>query len=90
MQFWILLFVGLIHWFSGDSRLRLFISHGGLLSTLESAYHGAPVLGMPVFLDQKPNMKMLQIEKAGKMIQWHELTARRLKDTIHFLMTDKT
>lgn len=39
------------------SRVKLFISHGGLLSTLESIYHGKPMLGLPVFYDQQMNIR---------------------------------
>ncbi|XP_044745298.1 uncharacterized protein LOC123307146 [Coccinella septempunctata] len=37
-------------------KLKLFISHGGLLSTIEALHHGVPVLGIPIFGDQKTNV----------------------------------
>ncbi|KAK4876068.1 hypothetical protein RN001_012490 [Aquatica leii] len=38
------------------SNIKLFISHGGQLSTTEAVYHGVPVLGIPIFLDQHINI----------------------------------
>lgn len=42
-----------------DNRLSLFITHGGLGSTLEVAYSGKPSIIIPVFGDQLFNAKML-------------------------------
>jgi UDP:flavonoid glycosyltransferase YjiC (YdhE family) len=36
-------------------NIRAFISHGGLLSIIESVYHGVPIIGIPIFGDQKSN-----------------------------------
>ncbi|CAH0545938.1 unnamed protein product [Brassicogethes aeneus] len=38
-------------------NVKLFISHGGLLSVIEAVYHGVPILGIPVFWDQEQNIK---------------------------------
>ena len=38
-------------------NVKVFITHGGLLSTTEAISRGVPVLGIPVFADQKTNMK---------------------------------
>ncbi|PIC22536.1 hypothetical protein B9Z55_016553 [Caenorhabditis nigoni] len=42
-----------------DERLSLFITHGGLGSTLEVAYSGKPSIMIPIFGDQLINAKML-------------------------------
>ncbi|KAB7505536.1 UDP-glucuronosyltransferase 1-7C [Armadillidium nasatum] len=52
----------------GHPKIKLFITHGGLLSTLESTYNGVPVIGMPVFADQESNMMDVQNEGWGRLI----------------------
>jgi len=36
----------------GHSKTKLFITHGGLMSTMEAIYHGKPMIVMPGFADQ--------------------------------------
>jgi glucuronosyltransferase len=38
---------------TGHEKARLFISHGGLLGTQETIYHGVPILGLPLGRDQR-------------------------------------
>ncbi|XP_057328398.1 UDP-glycosyltransferase UGT5-like [Microplitis mediator] len=47
----------------GHPQLRAFVSHGGLLSLHEAAYHAAPTLVLPVFCDHDGNAA--QAEKLG-------------------------
>ena len=74
---------------TGDPRLQLFITHGGLLSTLESMYHGVPVLGMPVFGDQQTNMFHVEQDGWGKVLHWNDLTPEALTEKILYVMSDK-
>lgn len=36
-------------------NVKLFITHGGLLSTIETVYHGVPIIAIPVYGDQMAN-----------------------------------
>ncbi|XP_064092115.1 UDP-glycosyltransferase UGT5-like isoform X3 [Macrobrachium nipponense] len=74
----------------GHPKLRLFITHGGLLSTLESVYHGRPVLGLPVFGDQMANMKDVERQGWGKTLLWDDLTEGRLLKEIISVMNNRT
>ncbi|XP_047503002.1 UDP-glycosyltransferase UGT5-like [Penaeus chinensis] len=67
-------------------KLRLFITHGGLLSTLESTYHGTPVLGIPVFGDQVGNMMEVQRQGWGRTLRWGEFDEELLRETIYSIM----
>ncbi|XP_050707399.1 UDP-glycosyltransferase UGT5-like [Eriocheir sinensis] len=74
----------------GHPKMRLFITHGGLLSTLESMYHGVPVLGIPVFGDQLTNMLMVEKNGWGKVLHWEDLTPETLKAKIFEVMNDES
>lgn len=37
---------------TGHENTKLFITHGGLLSTQEAIYNAVPMLGIPVLVDQ--------------------------------------
>ncbi|CAP28606.2 Protein CBG08852 [Caenorhabditis briggsae] len=42
-----------------DGRVKVFVTHGGLGSTMEVAYSGKPALTVPIFGDQPDNAMML-------------------------------
>lgn len=74
-------------WFPQDDILahqnvRVFITHGGLLSTTESIYHGKPFIGIPIFGDQFLNMAKAEANGYGIMLDYNNLTAVSLKNAI--------
>ncbi|CAG9767024.1 unnamed protein product [Ceutorhynchus assimilis] len=69
-----------------DSRVKLFISHGGMMSTQEAIYCAVPILGVPIFADQFLNIKQVQNSGNGLMIK--DLTKRELIKSIKELLHD--
>ncbi|XP_055904143.1 UDP-glycosyltransferase UGT5-like [Eupeodes corollae] len=74
-------------WFPQDDVLahpnvKIFITHGGLLSTTESIYHGKPFIGIPIFGDQFLNMARAEANGFGIMVEYNTLTEKSFKSAI--------
>jgi len=70
-------------------NLKVFVTHGGLLSTMEAIYHGTLLVGTPIANDQKPNLKRVENNNIGKMLKWGELSTEVLVDAINTVLNDK-
>ncbi|XP_034488783.1 UDP-glucuronosyltransferase 2B15 [Drosophila innubila] len=68
-------------------NVKLFISHGGLLSTIESVYFGKPILGLPVFYDQFMNVKRATEMGFCLGLDLQNLQQSELEQSIHTLLT---
>ncbi|XP_016950388.1 UDP-glycosyltransferase UGT5 [Drosophila biarmipes] len=69
-------------------KVRLFITHGGLLSTIESIHHGKPVLGLPFFYDQFLNVKRATQAGFGLGLDHKAMTQQEFKRTIERLVKE--
>jgi glucuronosyltransferase len=56
-------------------NVRLFITHGGLLSTLEAINRGVPLIGIPVFADQFVNIARAVSSGYGIQIDFNNVTS---------------
>lgn len=63
----------------GHSRIKAFLSHGGLNSIFEAMYHGVPVVGLPLFGDHYDTMTRVQAKGMGILLEWKVVT----EDTLH-------
>ena len=68
--------------------MKLFISHGGLLGTSEAVYEGVPILGIPVFGDQRSNIKQIEANGAGEILDYTEISEEVVYDKISRLLSD--
>ncbi|KAJ8954692.1 hypothetical protein NQ318_011385 [Aromia moschata] len=85
--------VKLSKWFPQQDILahpntKLFITHGGLLSTIETVYHGVPVLALPVFGDQKMNAARAVENGVGISLAFSQITEETLGGALHSLLHD--
>ncbi|XP_065367855.1 UDP-glycosyltransferase UGT5-like [Calliphora vicina] len=63
-------------------KVKLFISHGGLLSTFESVYHGKPILGLPAYFDQQMNVNRAKQQGFALALDFRAFNTEQLKTTI--------
>ena len=80
-------------WFPQESVLnhpnvKLFITHGGLLSTTESIHFGKPVVGIPVFGDQSLNIGYAERRGYGIMVDFHDLSHETLTNAVNKGLND--
>jgi glucuronosyltransferase len=59
-------------------NVRLFITHGGLLSAQEAMSRGVPLLGIPIFGDQSLNMGRAVSAGYGIVIEFENVTTESL------------
>ncbi|XP_037092013.1 UDP-glucosyltransferase 2-like [Pollicipes pollicipes] len=71
----------------GDSKCRLFISHGGFASVLEALCHGVPMVTIPVAGDQVFNAKNALRLGVAEVLTWESLTSETLQAAIRSAMS---
>lgn len=75
---------------AGHPNTRLFISHGGLLSTQEAVYHGVPVVGLPLVMDQDTNMMLAEAKGFAKKLELLTLNEETLLSAIQDVLNDES
>lgn len=55
--------------------MKLFIGHGGALSTQEAIYHGVPMILVPFMVDQHVNAKLIVERKLGLSMDSTKITS---------------
>lgn len=74
----------------GHEKCKLFLTHGGLLSTQEAIYHGVPVLGLPFINDQLLNMDKAVRDGYALQLLWNQIEDKLLYRSIRELIYDKS
>ncbi|CAG7734362.1 unnamed protein product [Allacma fusca] len=69
-------------------KIKLFMSHSGLLSVQEAVYHGVPVLSVPIFGDQDLNANVVIQLGFGEFIEILDVTAESLEAKITQMLSN--
>ncbi|KAM7432866.1 UDP-glucuronosyltransferase 1-1 [Porites harrisoni] len=72
----------------GHKDIKAFVSHAGHNSVYESAYHGVPVVAVPLFADQFSNAKKVEQFGLGIAVDHETVDVHQLFKTIERVATD--
>ncbi|XP_069697675.1 UDP-glycosyltransferase UGT5-like [Periplaneta americana] len=67
-------------------NVLVFMTHGGLLSTQEAINRGVPVLGIPVFGDQKLNMAWAESAGVGVTLQFDNISSESITSALNEIL----
>lgn len=71
------------------SSIKLFISHGGLLGSLEAAYAGIPMLGMPFYADQRRNVEGFVQSGWALRLDYQDITVESLDWALKMMLMNE-
>lgn len=70
--------------------MKAFITHGGLMGTQEAIYFGIPVIGIPLFGDQKLNLQNMARKNVGVNLgSFNNITEENLYNALKSVLYDK-
>ncbi|KAL7024813.1 hypothetical protein ACKWTF_013196 [Chironomus riparius] len=70
-------------------NVKLFVTHGGLLSATESIMRGKPIVGIPIFGDQMMNMARAELLGWGVQVLFTNLTETSFTWALNEALTNK-
>lgn len=72
----------------GHKNIKAFVTHCGIFGTLETVYHGVPVVMLPVFADQDSNAVKAVQEGYGIKLELMHLTIEQLVGAVSEVVTN--
>lgn len=74
--------------YAGHPQCKLFITHGGIHSSMETGYLGVPVVMMPGFSDQFQNVKIMEEMGMGVILDFDSVKADDLVNAVEEVTTN--
>jgi len=64
--------------FAGHPNVKVFVTHGGMMGTMEAVYSGVPMVAIPLFGDQFHNVKNYEDEGIAIRVDYTTITKERV------------
>lgn len=75
---------------AGHPKVRVFVTHGGLMGSTEAAHCGVPVVVTPMYGDQFLNAAALANRGMGRIVHYEDLSAKAVSEAIRFALEPST
>ncbi|XP_065107036.1 UDP-glucuronosyltransferase 2C1-like isoform X2 [Paramisgurnus dabryanus] len=72
----------------GHRKTRAFITHGGTNGIYEAIFHGVPMVGIPLFLDQPDNMAHIKAKGAAVIMDFNRMKTEDLVDGLNAVINN--
>nr|CAD7426014.1 unnamed protein product [Timema monikensis] len=69
-------------------KVKVFITHGGLMGTMEAAYFGVPMVAIPLFGDQKMNVKTFVDKGIAVKLDYDEISKETVFTALRMVLED--
>ncbi|CAH1985004.1 unnamed protein product [Acanthoscelides obtectus] len=69
-------------------NVKAFISHGGLLGTIEGVHSGTPIVVIPQFGDQHTNAKAIQASGGGVILNYRDITEQTIYEALKTVLDE--
>ncbi|KAL1130745.1 hypothetical protein AAG570_011986 [Ranatra chinensis] len=74
----------------GHKNCRLFITQGGIVSLTEALNYAVPVVGIPVFIDQRRNMMYVKSQGYGVTVELTNITEQSITWAVNEVLNNPT
>lgn len=71
-------------------NVKAFVTHGGLMGTLESIYAAVPMVGFPLFNDQIQNIKKYEELKIAILLEHESITSEKFTKALNAVLKNSS
>jgi glucuronosyltransferase len=68
--------------------VKLFITHGGMLGTVEAVHAGVPMIAIPFYGDQLTNVVLLEERGLAIALNYKDITYDTISRALHKVLYD--